>query len=576
MRRPLALLALLLTAPAHAADTPAPGGMVSAADPRAAAAGAEMLRAGGSAADAAVATMLALNVVEPQSSGIGGGAFLVHHTAGKREPWTLDGREAAPAAANGRWFLKPDGTSLSRRDAVPGGLSVGVPGAVRLMAAAHRRAGKLPWGRLFEPAIRLAREGFVVSPRLENGLNRSGGHVDAWAQARFFGADGRAVKAGTLLRNPEQAAAFERLARLGPDSFYVGPAAGRVVAAVRGAARNPAPMTAGDLATYEAKRRPPVCGRYRAYRVCGMGPPSAGGTAVLAILGQLERFDIRGMGPRSAAAWHLFAESSRLAYADRDRYLADPDFERVPVKGLTDPRYLAERSALIAPDRTMTAVTPGTPRGAPPRVTGAVRAEAGTTDLAVVDAKGNVVQVTTTIEGPFGSGLTADGSFLNNELTDFDLAPEKDGYLVANRVEGGKRPRSSMSPTVVYDAAGRVRLAVGAAGGSTIIAQVAKAVMAVVDWDMSAQGAVALGLVYAPGSVATLEAGTEAEALAGPLRALGEKVTVAPLGLKANALEQVDGRWRGAADPRSEGATVAADGTVTAPPRAAARERPPE
>ena len=577
MKRLLSLL--LLAAPAvlsAEAPTPKPQGIVSAADPRAAAAGAEILRAGGSATDAAIATMLALNVVEPQSSGIGGGAFFVHQDARGVRPWTVDGREAAPAAADGRWFFGPDGKPLSRRDAIPGGRSVGVPGAIRLMAAAHRRGGKLAWARLFDPAIRLARDGFRVTPRLENGLNRSGGHVDAWARSRFFGPDGKALKAGTLVRNPEQAAQFAAIARLGPDSFYVGPAAQAIVSAVNGAARNPSRMTAGDLASYDAKARPPVCGTYRSYRICGMGPPSAGATTMLAILKQLERFDLRAMGPRSATAWHLFAESSRLAYADRDLYLGDPDHVRVPVAGLTDARYLATRSALIAPDRTMASVSAGTPPGAPPRVRATVRAEAGTTSLSASDAAGNVAQVTATIESPFGSGLTANGSFLNNELTDFDLAPEKDGYLAANRVEGGKRPRSSMSPTIVYDASGRVRLAVGAAGGSTIIAQVAKAIIGVIDWDMTAQAAIGHGLLYAPGLVATAEAGTELEAMAPALRALGERIEVAPLGLKANAVEWRDGRWQGGADPRSEGATVAEDGTVTEPPRAVALERPPE
>lgn len=273
------------------------------------------------------------------------------------------------------------------------------------------------------------------------------------------------------------------------------------------------------------------------------------------------------LGKDSPTAWHLFAESSRLAYADRDRYVGDPDHVRVPVTGLLDPRYLASRSALIALNRTMTSVSAGTPPGAPPRITAPVSEVPGTTDLAVVDGRGNVVQVTTTIEGVFGSGLSVDGVVLNNELTDFDIVPVKDGALVANRVEGGKRPRSSMAPTIVYGPDGRVRLAIGAAGGSTIIAQVAKAIVGVVDWKLSAQDAIALGLVYAPGRIATLEKGTRAEALAPGLRALGEEVRVTAMGLKANAVERVPGgRWTGAADPRSEGVTVAQDGSVTRPP----------
>lgn len=566
----LAAAALALPATASARTTtrpvtksPVTQGMVSAADPRAAQAGVDMLRMGGTATDAAIATMLVLNVVEPQNSGIGGGSFWVSHAARTARLSTIDAREAAPAAADPRWFFAPDGRPLSHGDAVPGGRSVGVPGALRGMALAHRQSGKLPWKTLFGPAIRLARDGFTVSERLHGGLIRFGAHVDAATRARFSGSDGQPLPVGATVRVPDQAALFERIAAQGPDSFYVGPQAQKIVTTVNTAARNPSRMTTGDLATYDAKSRPPVCGTYRAYRICGMGPPSAGGVTVLMILKQLERFDMGRLGPASATAWHLFAESSRLAYADRDMYLADPDYVQVPVRGLTDPTYLATRSALIAPDRTMASVSPGTPPGAPPRVRAPVSEVPGTSDLAAVDAAGNAVQVTTTIEGYFGSGLSVDGTSLNNELTDFDIVPVRDGRLVANRVEGGKRPRSSMSPTIVYDPAGRVRLAVGAAGGSTIIAQVAKAIIGVIDWKLSAQDAIGLGLVYAPGQVATVEKGTTLEPLVPQLQALGEQVRVAPLGLKANAIERVNGRWVGAADPRSEGVAIDVAGNVT-------------
>lgn len=565
----LALAAALLAASLPASATPPkpaqPGaalGMVSASDPRAAAAGIEMLRAGGTATDAAIATLLALNVVEPQNSGIGGGGFWVAHDARTGKLITIDGREAAPAAADPHWFYAPDGNPLSHAAAVPGGRSVGVPGNLREWALAHRRSGKLPWAKLFEPAIRLARDGFQISPRLNTGLNNYGAHVDAWARAHYFGPDGKALPVGTLLRNPEQAALFERIARLGPDSFYVGPEARKIVAAVNGAARNPSKMTIGDLVSYDAKERAPLCASYRSYRICGMGPPSGGGVAVLTILKQLERFDLTALGKDSPTAWHLIAESERLAYADRDMYLADPDHVRVPVAGLLAPRYIAARSALIAPDRTMASVAPGTPVGAPARLRVAQSEVPGTTHVAVADARGDVVSVTSTIEGYFGSGLSVDGTMLNNELTDFDIVPDKDGFLVANRVEGGKRPRSSMSPTIVYDRAGKVRLVVGAAGGSTIIAQVAKAIIGVLDWHLSAQDAIGLGLVYAPGPVATLEAGTPVAAMAPALQALGEQVKVAPLGLKANAVERVGGRWVGGADPRSEGVAMREDGQV--------------
>ncbi len=572
-------LALLLPVAAQAREPATPSqqaqGMVSAADPRAAAAGVEMLRAGGSATDAAIATMLALNVVEPQSSGIGGGGFWVAQGASGALS-TIDFREKAPAAADGRWFYAPDGTPLSHGDAVPGGRSVGVPGSLRGMAMAHRGGGKLPWATLFQPAIRLARDGFQLSPRLVNGMARYGGHITPATRALFSAPDGSALPIGATIKNPAQAALLDRIATRGPDSFYVGPEAQKIVATVNGAARNPSKMTLGDLATYDAKPRAPVCVKYRVYRVCGMGPPSSGGVAVLMILKQLERFDMAGMGKDSAQAWHLFAESSRLAYADRDMYVGDPDHVSVPVKGMLDPRYLATRSALISPATTMASVTAGTPPGAPQRQRAPVSEVAGTTSLSVADARGNVVQVTTTVEGYFGSGLSVDGTVLNNQLTDFDIVPDKDGYVVANRVEGGKRPRSSMSPTIVYGPDGKVRLAVGAAGGSTIIAQVAKAIIGVVDWKLPAQDAIALGLLYAPGHVATAEKGTEREAMAPALRALGETVQVAALGLKANAIERVGNRWIGGADPRSEGVAMAQDGSVAPIQRFGALQRAPE
>lgn len=584
MKRFLVPAALLLTVPA-AAQPPAAQptrsakvqGMVSASDPRAAAAGVEMLRAGGSATDAAIATLLALNVVEPQNSGIGGGGFWVGHDARTGKLLTIDGRETAPAAADPHWFYAPDGNPLTHSAAVPGGRSVGVPGNLREWAMAHDRAGKLPWAKLFEPAIRLARDGFQITQRLNTGIERFGGHIAPWAAAHYRGPDGKALPVGTLLKNPEQAALFERVARLGPDSFYVGPQAQKLVTTVNTAARNPSKMTMGDLATYDAKQRAPVCGSYRAYRICGMGPPSSGGVAVLMILKQLERFDMAKLGKDSPVAWHLLAESQRLAYADRDMYVADPDHVTVPVKGLLDPKYIAARSALISPERTMASVAPGTPTGAPARIRVQPSEVPGTTHVSATDARGNAVSVTSTIEGYFGSGLSVDGTMLNNELTDFDIVAEKNGHLVANRVEGGKRPRSSMSPTIVYGPDGKVRMVIGAAGGSTIIAQVAKALVAALDWKLSAQDAIRLGLIYAPGKVATLEQGTQLDAMAPALQALGEPVKIAPLGLKANAVERVGGRWVGGADPRSEGVAMRQDGTVADIKRVGGfGNRPPE
>ena len=537
-------------------------GMVSAADPRAADAGVEMLRQGGSAADAAFATLLALTVVEPQSSGIGGGGFLVYDD-GHGKTQTYDGRETAPMAATGDWFLV-DGKPMPFDQAQPGGKSVGVPGNIRLMALAHRQHGKLAWKALFQPAIRLARDGFAVTNRLNFALARGDDEgssiagLTAAGRALYFGADGKPLPVGTTIRNPALADFLTRLAELGPDIFYVGPNAEAIAASVSRAPHNPAPMTVGDIASYDAKERPPICGIYREYRICGMGPPSSGAITVYAILNQLERFDLGKLGPNDPASWHLIAESMRLAYADRDKYLADADFVSVPVAGLTNPAYLAGRSALISPTATITNLSAGTPPGAPSIACRADTPERGTSHFVAVDQWGGVASETSTIESAFGSGLMVSGYYLNNELTDFSFLPEKDGCPVANRVKGGKRPRSSMAPTIVYGPDGRVRLAVGAAGGSTIIAQVAKAIIGVIDWNLPAQDALALPMLYAPaGDKVYLERGTFLEGMAPQLAQLGHSLGFVPPGMfKANAIEWRDGRWQGAADPRSEGAAV--------------------
>lgn len=554
------LLAGCATTPPTATRAPVfEKGMVSAADPRAAEAGAEMLRAGGSATDAAMAVLLALTVVEPQSSGIGGGGFLVVDD-GRGRLETIDGRETAPAAANPHWFER-DGRTLSVPEAIPGGLSVGVPGNVRLMAAAHAAHGKLAWKRLFGPAIRLARDGFAVTPRLRQMLERARGTAALTPEGRalYFGLDGAPLPVGTVIRNPALAAFLERLADQGPEAFYTGDNAAAIARAVSTAPRNPAPMTTADLAGYQAKRRPPVCTFYRRYRVCGMGPPSSGATTVLGALGLLERFDLTALGKASPTAWHLIAEAQRLAYADRERYLADSDFVSVPVAGLVSRKYLAERSRLIAPEHSMAKAEAGNPPGAP-----RVQADTLTPDVpstshfVVVDRSGQAATLTSTIESSFGSGLVVGGYYLNNELTDFSLVPERDGKPVANRVEAGKRPRSSMAPTLVYDPDGRLRLALGAAGGATIPAQVLRAVIGVIDWKLSAQDALALPVLFAPGgSVVSIEKGSALEAMVPALQALGHaEIVPREMPLKANAVEAVAGRLRGGADPRSEGVAV--------------------
>ncbi|MBA4086470.1 MAG: gamma-glutamyltransferase [Novosphingobium sp.] len=535
-------------------------GLVSAADPRAAEAGVQMLRLGGSATDAAIATMLALTVVEPQSSGIGGGGFLVlGDAAGKVE--TIDGRETAPKAATPQWFYA-DGKPLPYRDAIPGGRSVGVPGNLRLAALAHNGKGRLSWRTLFQPAIRLAREGFEITPRLRAILAAASrtGALDPEARALFYGADGQPLAVGTVVRNPALAATLETVAARGADSFYAGENATLIAAEVGTAPRNPSPMTTADIAGYKAIARPPVCGQYRAWRICGMGPPSSGATTVFAILKQLERFDMKALGAANPVSWHLIAESQRLAYADRDQYLADSDFVSVPVAGLTDPAYLAARSALISESTSLGIVSPGTPPGARLAFAKAdPQEENGTTHFVSVDRWGNAASYTSTIEGPFGSGLMVGGYYLNNELTDFNIVPDKDGKPAANRVEAGKRPRSSMSPTLIYGPDGKLRLAIGAAGGVTIPAQVAKAIIGVLDWDLSAREAIALPVIFAPGGdVVFVEQGTTLEVMIPALQQLGHaQVLARPPSFKANAIERVGDRWRGAADPRSEGAAVA-------------------
>jgi len=550
------LAAVPLTAAARAPAVPQ--AMVSAADPRAAEAGLAMLRAGGTAMDAAAAVVLALTVVEPQSSGIGGGGLLLYQAAGGRTPATFDGRETAPKAATEALFLDPDGKPLPRGQAIPGGRSVGVPGNVAMLRLAHAKYGKLPWATLFGPAIALARDGYDVTPRLASAIAGSARTLarQPAAAALFLRADGAPKATGDRIVNPALAATFEAIAAGGPDAFYAGANAAALVAAVGNAPTNRSAMTAADVAAYRAHERPPVCGAYRSYRICSMGPPSAGGTAVVAILGQLQGFDLAALGKDSAVAWHLFAESERLAFADRAAYGGDADFVSVPVAGLTDAAYLRDRARLISATAVIAHAEPGQPKGAKPRIAPRSGEIPSTSDLAVADANGNIASLTSTVEGAFGSSLVAGGYILNNELTDFDFVPEVAGAKVANRVEGGKRPRSSMSPTIVYAPNGKVALVVGAAGGPTIPAQVAKAIVAVVDWHLPIQDAIALPLIFTNDDTLVLEKGPFFAALEPALKRMGHTTVQYPLGLKANGLERIPGGWRGGADPRSEGVAL--------------------
>ena len=547
----IALIALLVPVAANAQ------GVVSAADPRGAAAGQEILRAGGSAADAQMAMMLALTVVEPQSSGIGGGGFFVYQDAKTGVLSTIDGRETAPGAATPDRFVKPDGTALGFLDAVPGGKSVGVPGNIRLMAMVHQRWGKLPWKALFGPAIKLAEEGYTVTPPMANGMGFvSSLWKDFPATAAQYMHDGKPYAAGETIKNPALAATLRTLADQGPDAFYSGPIAQAIVDAATGATRRPSDITLADLAAYRAKPRPAVCGHYRRYRICGMGPPSSGATTVLQILGMLERFDMASLGADNPVSWHLIAEAMLLAYADREMYLGDRDFVDVPVAGLIDPVYMKSRSKLISTSRTLASHDAGLPPGATRR-TAAVQGEVpGTTHFVAIDREGSVATMTSTVEGPFGSQILAGGFVLNNELTDFTYVPEKNGAPVANRVQAGKRPLSSMSPTIVYDESGKPVFTVGAAGGKTIIMQVAKALIAHLDWGMPAREAIGLGLVYFNSKGLVVEQGTAVEPMKAALEKLGHVVSVSKLGLKANAAELTPTGWVGAADPRSVGVAL--------------------
>lgn len=532
--------------------------MVAAANPLAAEAGREILRAGGSAVDAAIAVQLVLNLVEPQSSGLGGGAFMVRWDNAARTALTLDGRETAPAAARPERFLGADGKPMKFYDAVVGGRSVGVPGTPRLLEEAHRRWGKLPWPRLFEPAIRLADQGFPVSPRLNGLLGKEKFLLaDPRAKALFYNADGTPLPVGATLRNPAMAETLRTLAARGMGAFYEGPIAADIVETVTSHPGNPGDMTMADLAGYRVEERPPVCGRYRAFTVCGMGPPSSGAVAVQQILGIVETRDMSRLRPGPDAV-HWLAEAGRLAFADRALYLGDPAFVPVPLTGLIDPGYIASRAALVNPDRSMGRAK----AGEPPQKRGFLFApsdgiENGTSHIAIVDADLNAVSMTTTIEDGFGARiLTRSGFLLNNELTDFNFAPIEDGKPVANRVEAGKRPRSSMAPTIVFDGFGRLYAVVGSPGGSQIIGYVARTLVGLIDWQLDPQVAVDLPNFGSRNGPTEIEGGTEAEGWKAALEAKGHEVRAIEMTSGIQAIVLTPRGFVGGADSRREGVAI--------------------
>jgi gamma-glutamyltranspeptidase / glutathione hydrolase len=572
IRRQLALLLAtgLLASAVVCADraVEAERHMVSAANPHAAEAGLAILRAGGSAVDAAIAVQLVLSLVEPQSSGVGGGAFMLYYDAtadgiGPSRVTFYDGRETAPAAATPDMYLEPDGSPAGFFAVGTGGPAVGVPGVMRLLEQAHSEHGRLPWEALFAPAITLAEDGFEISPRLHGLLQRFAGlaRVPAFRDY-FYDDEGAPLPVGHRLANPDYAATLRLLAAEGVEPMYTGTLARDIVSVVRDNDVAAGRLTMDDLADYRIRRLAPLCTGFRAWQVCGPQPPSSGGITVQQILSLVELLDAPSLREDAVSALHLLAEASRLAFADRNLYLADTDFVEVPVAGLLSAPYLRERAALVARDRAMSEVQAGTP----PRITAREHAAASPHDMmstshfSIVDGWGSAVSMTTTVQSAFGSQLMVGGFLLNNQLTDFSFVPEIDGLPVANRVEPGKRPLSSMAPSLAFDADGRLSLVIGSPGGTRIIGFVAQTLLGVLHWGMDVQQAISAPRVIAQLGPVELEEGTELAAQADALRALGHRVTVREInsGLHGIEIRYQDGGTRlvGGADPRREGVVL--------------------
>lgn len=557
-----ALCLTLASLPAQAAPPATKGDptqgrpfMAASANPTATRVGAAVLADGGSAADAAIAMQLVLTLVEPQSSGIGGGAFALYWDQGRRHLTSLDARETAPAAAGPDLFLDSNGKPLPFHDAVIGGRSVGVPGVPLLLWTLHQRHGRLPWRRLVQPTITLARQGFAVSPRLamlieaDRFLAR-----DPAARALYYRPDGTPLPAGAILVNTALADTLERYAAQGPAPFYQGEIGRDIIAAVT-SGPNPGKLAPSDLTAYRVIERAPLCRPYRSVTLCGMAPPSSGGATVAQILGMLESTNIASLAPNSTEAAHLITQASRLAFADRNRYLADPDFVPQPLRGLLDSGYLRQRSELIRPDRDIGHAKPGRPPGELALLGDDHSPEfPSTSHIAIVDAWGHGLSMTTTIEDIFGSRRMVRGFLLNNQLTDFSFAPVEDGRPVVNRVEPRKRPRSSMAPTIGFDAQGKPVLLAGSPGGARIIGYVAKALIGVIDWGLTPQQAIDLPNILNRNGKTELERGTAAEALAPSLTALGHDVAIGELTSGTQIIViRPDGSLIGGADQRREG-----------------------
>ena len=532
--------------------------MVATANPYASKAGLNILKQGGSAVDAAIAVQLVLTLVEPQSSGIGGGAFMLHWDKKAQQLTTFDGRETAPAAATTDMFLDENGQAIPWIKAVVGGHAVGVPGVLASLNKAHGKYGKLPWSALFKDAINLAETGFIVSPRLEKlvAMEFNPGITKLPTIKNYFFPHGEAVKAGQLLKNPKLATVYRSIAKNGINAFYEGWIAKKIVAAVQQSPIAPGRLTLADMKNYRAKELPAVCGPYRQYQVCGMGPPSSGGVAVIQILGQLEKFDMAKLSLADVEFTHLFSQSSRLAFADRNRYIADSSFVNVPTQGLISKPYMAKRSALINPDSDMGTAVPGTPIGALAQADDNAYELPSTSHISIVDEDGNAVSMTTSVEMGFGSAVMVEGFILNNQLTDFSLDPKKNGQWVANRLEPGKRPRSSMAPMMVFTQDKALKLVLGSPGGSRIINYVAQTMIAILDWQLDPQSAINLPHITNRNKVTTLEKGSDLVKLKSALEAKGHQVVVRDLNSGIQAIELSKGKLRGGADPRREGIAI--------------------
>ena len=538
--------------------------MVAAANPLATDAGYQVLRAGGSAVDAAIAVQMVLGLVEPQSSGIAGGAFMMHFDGNTVK--AFDGRETAPASANERLFQTAEGKAMSFHEGVVGGRSVGAPGVLRMLELAHKQYGRLPWASLFAPAISLAEQGFAVSPRLNTMLKTEQFlKKDPVAAAYFYDKDGSPWPVGHVLKNPELAQVLRDIAKGGADAFYKGQIARDIETKVKSHPTNPGLLTAADIAGYQAKVREPICTDYKAWTVCGMPPPSSGGIAIAQMLGILEAKNMRAFAPVNGAlnadAIHLFSEAGRLAYADRGRYVADTDFVPLPgnnPKAMLDKRYLAERAALIT-DKSMGVAKFGVPPGTALALGIDNSPELpSTSHISIVDAKGKAISMTTTIEDAFGSRQMVRGFLLNNQLTDFSFDPVDANGPVANRVQSGKRPRSSMAPTLVFErGTKKLVLSTGSPGGSAIINYVGKVLVGTLDWGLNVQQAISLPNFGSRNGPTELEQGRVSDAVVEQLKAKGHNVRVMEQtsGLQGIMRMNIHGEemWFGGADPRREG-----------------------